>query len=496
MSFDSVDSGSLRRFYDDGLVPTITADMIKRRIVGCNAAAEQLMGMPRDELLGRPPASLLVDESELSFIRTRCLDGESTRVVCDLRCASGATTVELLVQGADPDGIAHVQAIELQGLLAVKADLERTVRQLTEQNERLETFAGRVAHDLRGPLATAAGFVDLLADRDDLTDDERTGVRERCRATLHTLHDMVVQMVGDAGIGMARAAVSSDRVTGSSVASLLAEVGAIVAAEVHDAGAILTTSTTVELLPAPAAPVRQVLVNLVGNSVKFRDPDRPLRVSVDVTGDHEHVAITIADNGRGIEGDIDALFEEGVRGANADAVPGSGFGLAFCAKAIHDLGGTIEGRTRSPGVEFRIELRDRRANAPAAIGPNSAEGLSNSQLQVLFDSSPVPMLFLDIPKRRIERVNRAAEALLQLPADQIVGRSGRDFVADQGPVDELRQILLAPSRLRPADAGRRVEVRSGDRYLPADVYVSPVEESTLALIHVVLTEPADLSEPS
>jgi signal transduction histidine kinase len=98
----------------------------------------------------------------------------------------------------------------------------------------------------------------------------------------------------------------------------------------------------------PASRVSMVLLNLIDNSLKYRDETKD-ECRVDVTaqsvGEGEDggdwVRITVADNGRGIDPSLhESVFEFSVRGEDTES--GSGLGLALSRDIVRQLGGRIE----------------------------------------------------------------------------------------------------------------------------------------------------------
>jgi signal transduction histidine kinase len=91
--------------------------------------------------------------------------------------------------------------------------------------------------------------------------------------------------------------------------------------------------------------IRQLIVNLMGNSIKYRSLDRPLRIRITggITG--KFYKLSIADNGIGFETEqTERIFEIFQRLHRRDQYPGTGIGLAICRKVMENHKGHIEGR--------------------------------------------------------------------------------------------------------------------------------------------------------
>jgi signal transduction histidine kinase len=118
----------------------------------------------------------------------------------------------------------------------------------------------------------------------------------------------------------------------------------------------------------PAISLRQVFHNLVTNSLRFREPSRPLRVEVHARELGDLVEVAVTDNGTGIdERDRDHLFELFQRGTRRTTSPGHGIGLATCRKLVTRWGGSIRCESSSgPGARFVF-------TAPARVGASRPE---------------------------------------------------------------------------------------------------------------------------
>ena len=104
--------------------------------------------------------------------------------------------------------------------------------------------------------------------------------------------------------------------------------------------------------------LEQIFGNLLDNAVKYRSKQRPLRVRVRARLEPgDRIAIEVADNGRGIDGqDLERVFEL-FRRAGAQDQPGDGIGLAQVRTVVRNLGGDITVTSAlDKGTTFRIDL--------------------------------------------------------------------------------------------------------------------------------------------
>lgn len=480
-----------RRFYHQSPVPTLTVDLNLREILDCNAAALDFLDLPRDQVIGRPGADFLAEPTPDQALRIRGLRGESTRAIRNVDTGRGVRITEVHIVPSGIEGVVFVQTHDLTDVLEANAVLERRTAELQDKTTELETLAARIAHDLRGPLATIGGFVDLLrTSPEDFPEPKRTDILERVSVNVRTLAKMISDMLDEATLS------DSDVDSSAKVDDLFTELRSIFDVDLFAAGAVLETRRSIEELPVPVAGVRQAVVNLVSNSIKFRRADHPLVVSVDVTARPDAASITVSDNGPGLGPDPESLFADGVRGASSHGTDGTGLGLTFARLAIESLGGTLTAKPAEVGARFEIRLpreADQHDEAPVGFGGTYAGGLTARQLDRILAVAPTPTLLIDLSARGIVRVNAAAERLLGLRASEILGRRGSDFLVEPSEGDELRSAVL----IRGSDQAKTttfVRTSSGD--IRVEVAMAAVPDTTLSIVQLhPLTDLPDARKP-
>jgi signal transduction histidine kinase len=239
------------------------------------------------------------------------------------------------------DGIALVDA---------RQELEHRNAELERSNEELERFAYAAAHDLKAPLAriemALAATPRPEGDAGQLMDVARRGA-ERMRQLIEDLltFSAVGRGVSDPQV------VRLDDV----LAQVLADLAPTIAA------------TNAEIVTAPLPEVwghrtllGQLLQNLVGNSLKFVRSGVAPRVEVSGEGDENGLELRVADNGIGIAPERrEEVFGVFTRLNPDEHYPGSGIGLATCAKVVAYHGGQIwleDGLDGGVAVVVRLPL--------------------------------------------------------------------------------------------------------------------------------------------
>lgn len=473
--------------FEHTAVPTLLIDHQARRITRVNRAALAFLGLDAAQVLGRPGTDFLTKPSQERLAQIRAFRGDETAMLMDVPTALGVRTVELNIVSAGVEGVAFVELLNVTDALDAAAQANARADELSRASAALRTIAGRLAHDLRGPLTSISGFANLLLDPDaNLTDAERANLLERIAANTTALAAMATSILGEADTGARRPEDDSH-----SSEDLFRIVRAVTESQLAECGGHLTTTAEVATLPVAVGSIRQAVINLVSNSIKYRAADRPLQVDITIRSGPTGPDIVVRDNGKGLSEASTTLFEAGTRGAAAEGTTGAGLGLAFVRAAVERVGGAVTGVGLSPGAEFVIHLvsnteATQATQAAATGGELSAPGpgLTAPQLAKVIDWSPVPTFVVDIALRQIVCVNRASVELLGIEAEEILGRPGADFVDEQDIAEALRRRVLDDPDARSA---LRTHLRAPAGDLAVSIWISAVEGTALAVAQAVPT---------
>ena len=231
-------------------------------------------------------------------------------------------------------------AMELD-LAAARRQLEARAAELEEANRLKGEFVANVSHELRTPLSSIIGYSQLLLDTDhhELTEEQHSDVTTILTAAEHLLvliHDVLDMARIDAG----QLEVSPQQ---QDARELAREACQAVATLAHAKGLALVQELPDEPVPAFCDPgrVRQVLLNLLGNAVKFTDTGA---VTVRVESSGPWGLMIVRDTGPGIpEDEIAGIWQEfrQVDGSLTRRRGGTGLGLAITRHLVGLQGGTI-----------------------------------------------------------------------------------------------------------------------------------------------------------
>jgi signal transduction histidine kinase len=255
---------------------------------------------------------------------------------------------------------------ETAAALEIGRDLGRSVlnsrlfaleRQLVENLRAAEraraTLFSTVSHELKNPLASVVGHVEMLQDDPDGDSAWSLGVIDRNARRLQGLVDDLLDLgrFSDPDRPLVRARVD--------VHELVRHVMETFSPEATKKKVTLHQDQLVDVAVAGSSEeLSRVLTNLVGNAVKFSLRDT--RVTVRVTRSDQQVVLDVTDQGLGIsEQDQSQLFTEFFRSTNPEAlaVPGTGLGLSIVKRIVARHGGSIDvTSTLGNGTTFTVRL--------------------------------------------------------------------------------------------------------------------------------------------
>lgn len=221
-------------------------------------------------------------------------------------------------------------------------------------------FLSRVSHELRTPLNAVLGFAQLL-DLDSasaLNDTQRRRV-----ALIRQAGDYLLAMIGDLlDLSLVESGRLQLQVEPTPLAALVEDCLDLVRSQAEAAQVTLQAEALPEGLAvrADAMRLKQVLINLLTNGIKYNKPGGHVRVLAGLDPDWPgQVALQVQDTGMGIPPDQRAgLYQPFNRlGRESSGVPGSGLGLALSQALVTVMGGTLAlSRSDDSGAEFVVRL--------------------------------------------------------------------------------------------------------------------------------------------
>lgn len=337
-------------------------------IVYANKVLAELVGMEPEALCGRRLAELGIDIGivpDSAFCEGECLS--STDVA--IRTPAGErwfSWIELSVRDHD-DAVSHrAIARDITARKRAEAALAAALKRAEAASEAKSRFLATVSHEIRTPMNGIMGMAHLLAET-RLTPEQDTyvGAVSTSAAALLALID---DLLDYSKIEFGRLDLDPRPVSPRELAESVVE---LISPRAYDKGIGLgchVAPGVPALISADPGRLRQVLLNIVGNAVKFTEAGGVL-VEVGIAGDEtqRRLRFAVTDTGPGLKRrDIARIFEEFEQGDGAPTRRhgGAGLGLAISRRIAEAMGGTItaEGRP-GKGSRFTVQIPVRDAVA-------------------------------------------------------------------------------------------------------------------------------------
>ncbi|CUW41323.1 Putative signal transduction histidine kinase [Magnetospirillum sp. XM-1] len=242
--------------------------------------------------------------------------------------------------GTGSDGEGYIWSIVEDITESQKAEraLVAKSEELARSNADLEQFAFIASHDLREPLRMVSAYMGLLERRfGPLIGAEGGEYIGYAKEGAQRMDRLVLDLLEFSRVGRMEEAlepVALDEVLDGVLADLSPAIG--------ECGAQIERPVPLPTLPAIRGEMAQLLQNLIGNSLKYRDPSRPLAIRVAARRDGAQWVVEVGDNGIGIAAEYrERIFRIFQRLHTRDRFEGTGIGLAICKRIVERHGGRI-----------------------------------------------------------------------------------------------------------------------------------------------------------
>lgn len=366
-----------RSLFFDNQLTMLILDPLTLAILEANPAAEKFYGWSAREMRHMRITDInLNDERAIIEDTQLALRQERTNFVVQHRLASGEVRdLEIFTSPIVIDGqtclysISHdiTERCKLQRQTeALNRELEIKVREANAANAAKSQFLANMSHEMRTPLNGIMGMNYILL-QSGLTEEQQEYAQ-----TIGKSADILLATINDvldlARIESGQVAVAAETF---SLKELLETVHDIVAPMAHDKGLKLSFQTEPDVpdsLIGDFSMLRQVLLNLVANAVKFTS-EGTVTVTVNaegMEGPQLWLRVSVKDTGIGIDPvDFPRLFEkfQQLDNSNSRQYQGSGLGLAICQNLLNAMGGQITvSSVRGQGSEFAFIV-------PLSAGP-------------------------------------------------------------------------------------------------------------------------------
>lgn len=220
---------------------------------------------------------------------------------------------------------------------------------LKKKNKELETFVYKVSHDLKGPVASLMGLLDLVLNGKD---DDKALYLDMMKQSLQKLDKSIVSLLNFTLANKTDLAVS-DIPLRQLIEEILDSLRAFPGRT--DVEFIINISDKIRITTVPEL-LTSILQNFLENAIKYRNPGTSSTVHIVTSQVQRAINICIRDNGIGMSPQVrERAFDMYFRGDTG--APGSGLGLYITRNNIEKIGGHVELRSEeSKGTEVLLTL--------------------------------------------------------------------------------------------------------------------------------------------
>ena len=308
-----------------------------------NNSADGIIITDRDGIVRfvNPAAEILFDRKKKDFQRKAfgfpITSGDTTEIEIIRKSGEMITAEMRIVETVWFNETAYLATLrDITERKRAEQAQERLSQKLQEKVKELEAFSYAVAHDLRSPLVSIQGFVQALQA------DIKCMNRERIQEDIRIIESGTKKMgqLIKASLEYSRAGKLIKPAADVPFSEIVDEVVTEFGAQVRSIGASISIACKFPAVYADKLRIREVLTNLIQNSINYRDENRPLKVEIGYKLTKDKAFFFVRDNGIGIDtSEAEKVFELFYRGTAGGG--GIGAGLAITKRIIEAHGGEI-----------------------------------------------------------------------------------------------------------------------------------------------------------
>lgn len=219
----------------------------------------------------------------------------------------------------------------------MEIQLQQSIQEIRKTNAELEQFAYVASHDLQEPLRMVTGFLTNLDRKySEVLDDRGKEFIRFAVDGASRMRQIILDLLEFSRVGR-----SDGQKEWIPLQELIAEIEGLFLQKIVEKGASIDYSNLPSVFAA-RTPLRQLLQNLISNSLKYTKPDVPPLIRISASEEPGRWVIQVADNGIGIDSKYhDKIFAIFQRLHTRSEFDGTGIGLAISRKIVENMNGEI-----------------------------------------------------------------------------------------------------------------------------------------------------------
>jgi len=356
-----------RNIYENSIVAIFTTDVHTLKTLTVNDFGVKMFGYNSEkDLLERfDPVLHFINPMDRVLNMGKVNEkGELTRVQEMKRLDGTHFWAKLFIKLNAKKKIAHTVVVDITEQVESREKLAAQLKELESANKELESFNFISSHDLQEPLRKVKNFVNVLVHEEDKISSQGQYYLSRLYETSDQMQSLIIDL-----LTYSRTRNADRSFERMDLGKLLEDVLTDLRDTISEKGVIIKPA---KLCQASIIrfQVRQLLGNLISNSIKFRHPERTPRIiikSETATGNKlnsklkpgaQYCHLTISDNGIGFDPKYNELiFNIFERLNTREAYPGTGIGLAICKRIVENHHGLITASGEiNKGARFDVYL--------------------------------------------------------------------------------------------------------------------------------------------
>ncbi len=233
-------------------------------------------------------------------------------------------------------------------------DLERTNNYLEVAQKDIESFAYTAAHDVKNPLHSIRGFLDLIKVEEENLKSASLEYMGYIDLSIQNLTNILDNIIG-------YAKVQSDTIVKEPIDlySIYTQISIMLNEQIESSSARFIVSEKLPTIMGSKNLLTQLFMNLLSNAIKYGPRDAQPIIEMRAHSHGDTVSVEVIDNGIGIpKENLEKIFELFDRATNTGNIEGTGVGLAVCKKIMSLHNGMIKVRNNKgkPGTTFTVSF--------------------------------------------------------------------------------------------------------------------------------------------